>query len=394
MTNAAWLKQHLQPYGWDIVVVDIRWYKSKYGDQLDRCGRFLPATNRFPDVVNGEGFGPLADRIHAMGLRFGIHIMRGIPRQAVEQNTPIADSRFTAREAVRPEGDPNRECSWNNDMYGVDATTEAGEAWYASLAQQYAAWGIDYIKCDDMSSLHRGVMYDPVELEALSTHLARSGRSIILSLSPGETPVNCGPHIKRFANLWRISNDFWDRWGCLDHNFDLFAAWLPEAGPGHWPDGDMAPLGHIALRSGDSPPNRWTRFTQDEQMTLISLLAIAPSPLMLGMNLPDNDEWTTALLTNPEVLEVNQDSLGAAARRMTGPPVPAETWMKQLADGAFAVGLFNRSGQPVHVKFPWRNLGFGSVPEVRDLWSRRTLPRFETFVVDLAPHGCTLLRVK
>jgi hypothetical protein len=141
-------------------------------------------------------------------------------------------------------------------------------------------------------------------------------------------------------------------------------------------------------------PDRWTRFTRDEQLTLMSLWALAPSPLMLGMNLPDNDDWTTAMLSNPEVLAVNQDSLGRAARRMTGPPQVVETWMKELADGPFAVGFFNRSAQPVKVNFPWRNLGFLSAPEVRDLWLRKDFGRQENFVVELPPHGCALLRVK
>ena len=115
---------------------------------------------------------------------------------------------------------------------------------------------------------------------------------------------------------------------------------------------------------------------------------------MLGMNLPDNDDWTIAIVSNPEVLAVNQDSLGRAARRMTGPPQTAETWMKELADGSFAVGFFNRSAQPVKVNFPWRNLGFLSAPEARDLWLRQDLGRQENFITELPPHGCALLRLR
>jgi hypothetical protein len=279
-------------------------------------------------------------------------------------------------------------------MYGVDATTDAGRAWYASIARQYADWGVDYIKCDDIANLQRGKYYDASEIEALATGLKNSGRSVVLSLSPGATPVNAAPHVKQFANLWRISGDFWDKWSSLDHNFDLLAAWSPDAAPGHWPDGDMIPFGHICQRNCDVHPDRWTRFTRDEQLTLMSLWALAPSPLMLGMNLPDNDDWTTALMANPEVLAVNQDPLGRAARRMTGPPQVAETWMKELADGSFAIGFFNRTGRPVKVLFPWRNLGFLSAPEVRDLWLRSNLGRQTDFAAELPPHGGTLLRVK
>ncbi|HKI68417.1 MAG TPA: hypothetical protein VKA67_02425, partial [Verrucomicrobiae bacterium] len=400
LANARWLKQHLQPLGWNTVVIDFRWYdrladgirhQNPEGVTLDEFGRCVPPTNRFPSATNGAGFKPLAGKIHAMGLKFGIHIMRGIPRKAVEADLPIAGSDFRASQAVRPEGDPNRTCVWNRDMYGVDATTAAGKAWYESITRQYADWGVDYVKCDDIANLQRGAFYDAPEIEALSISLRHSGRSIVLSLSPGPAPVNCGPHLKMFANLWRISGDFWDNWHSLNHNFALFAEWYGDGAPGHWPDGDMIPFGHICQRNCDVKPDRWTRFTRNEQLTLMSLWALAPSPLMLGMNLPDNDVWTTAILTNPEVLAVNQDSLGKQARRMFGPPIPAETWVKPLADGSFAVGFFNRSDQPVKVDFPWRRLGFLSSPKVRDLWLRKDLGRQTNFIAELPAHGCALL---
>jgi alpha-galactosidase len=402
LTNALWLKEHLQPLGWDTIVVDFRWYDSladgvrpqnPEGVMIDQFGRCIPAPNRFPSAVNGAGFKALADQLHALGLKFGIHIMRGIPRQAVEHNLPIAGSSFTAAQAVLPEGNPNRSCVWNRDMFGVDATTEAGRAWYASIASQYAAWGVDYVKCDDIANMQRGKYYDAAEIEALSKALQHCGRSIVLSLSPGPAPLNCGPHLKQFANLWRISGDFWDRWSSLNHNFDLFAEWQPDAGPGHWPDGDMIPFGHVAQRNCDVHPGHWTHFTRDEQITLMSLWALESSPLMLGMNLPDNDAWTTAILSNPEVLAVNQDSPGKAARRMTGPPQTAEIWMKELSDGSYAIGFFNRTDQPVKVDFPWRNLGFLTAPQVRDLWLRQDLGRQKTLAIELLPHACALFRV-
>jgi len=403
LSNALWLKEHLQPLGWDTVVVDFRWYdrladgvrvQNLEGVTIDEFGRCVPPTNRFPSAVNGAGFKPLADKLHALGLKFGIHIMRGIPRRAVEQNLPIAGTSFTAAQAVLPEDDTNRTCIWNHDMFGVDAASEAGRGWYASIARQYADWGVDYVKCDDIANLQRGKFYDATEIEALSNGLKDSGRSIVLSLSPGATPVNAGPHVKQFANLWRISGDFWDNWPSLDRNFSLFAAWYDDGGPGHWPDGDMIPFGHICQRNCDVHPDRWTRFTRDEQLTLMSLWALTPSPLMLGMNLPDNDDWTTAILSNPEVLAVDQDPLGKPARRMTGPPQSAEVWMRQLADGSFAVGFFNRTGQPVKVNFPWRNLGFLSAPSVRDLWLRQDLGQQENFAAELPAHGCFLVQVR
>ena len=402
IANAEWLKQHLQPFGWDTIVVDFRWYDSladgirvqnPEGVTIDEFGRCIPATNRFPSAINGAGFKPLADKLHAMGLRFGIHIMRGIPRKAVERDLPIAGSKFTAAQAVLPEGDTNRSCVWNRDMFGVDATTDAGKAWYASIAQQYATWGVDYIKCDDIADMFRGRYYGGGEIEVLSTALRQSEHSIILSLSPGPSPVSCSEHLKQFANLWRISNDFWDNWRSLNHNFSLFAEWCGNGAPGHWPDGDMIPFGHICQRNCDVRPERWTRFTRDEQVTLMSLWALAPSPLMLGMNLPDNDEWTTAILSNPEVLAVNQDALGKPARRMTADGSAAEMWVKELADGSLAVGFFNRTNNTIKAAYLWHYLGFTVEPMVRDLWLRKDLSQPGEFVAEIPAHGSILLRV-
>jgi hypothetical protein len=403
LSNANCLRTHLQPFGWDTVVVDFRWYDSKAdgvrgqnpeGVTIDQFGRCVPPPNRFPSAADGAGFKNLADQIHALGLKFGIHIMRGIPRKAVEQNLPIAGSNFTAAQAVLPEGDPNRTCVWNHDMFGVDATTEAGKAWYASIAKQYAAWGVDYIKCDDIANMFRGRIYDTDEIAALSSALKNSDRSIVLSLSPGPAPVDRTAHLEQFANLWRVSNDFWDNWKSLNHNFDLFAAWQLHGAPGHWPDGDMIPFGHICQRNCDVHPDRWTRFTRDEQLTLMSLWALAPSPLMLGMNLPDNDDWTTALLSNPEVLAVDQDPSGKQAQLISSSPQSVETWAKKLSDGSSAVGFFNRTDKAVSMNFAWSKLGFVVRPEVRDLWLRKNLGRQENFVAELPPHGCVLLQVK
>jgi hypothetical protein len=402
LANAEWLRQHLQPFGWDTVVVDFRWYDSladgvrvqePEGMTLDEFGRCVPPTNRFPSAANGAGFKPLADRLHAMGLKFGIHIMRGIPRQAVARNLPIAGSKYTAAQAPLPEGDTNRTCVWNRDMFGVDATSDAGRAWYASIARQYAAWGVDYLKCDDIADMFRGRYYNGDEIEALSTALRQTAHSIVLSLSPGPSPVSASEHLKQFANLWRISNDFWDNWKSLDHNFELFAEWSGSGAPGHWPDGDMIPFGRLCERNCDVHPDHWTRFTRDEELTLMSLWSLASSPLMLGMNLPDNDDWTAAILSDPEVLAVDQDILGQPARRLTADGSADEMWVKELADGSLAVGFFNRREAKAMVDYRWRYLGFSNPPQVRDLWLRTDLGRPASFSGELPPHGCALLRV-
>ena len=398
LANATWMQTHLLAVGWDTVVVDFRWYdpqptgddrllnKTRVGAALtaDEFGRLNPSPNRFPSATNGAGFKPLADELHAMGLKFGIHVMRGIPRQAVLANTKILGGQFTATDC----GDPNDKCVWCPDMFGVRANA-AGQAWYDSCVQLWAAWGVDYIKVDDLSE-----PYHTGEIEMLRRALDQYGAQIIFSTSPGPTPTSRAGHIAAHANLWRISGDFWDRWPKLNEQFDLLAQWQGAGGPGHWPDADMIPLGKIAIRSKLGGNPHWTHFTRDEQRTLLTLWALAPSPLMLGMNLPENDEWTTALLTNPEVMAVNQDKLGKPAKRMFQRGVTAEIWARELTDTGLVVGLFNRTEQSVTVSYDWHAEGFSAIPQVRDLWLRKDLPKQKVFTAEIPAHGSLLLRVK
>ena len=400
MANAHYLKDHLLAYGWNYVVVDYRWYdpgahssdlRDRAGAKLamDAWGRLLPAPNRFPSASAGQGFKPLAAQLHALGLKFGIHVMRGIPRQAAQANLQIAGSLFTTAEAANT----NNTCPWCPDMYGVDATKPAGQAWYNSVLRLYAAWGVDYIKVDDLSNPYSGQ-----EIEAIRHAIDACGRPIVFSTSPGETPVSQAAHVEAYANLWRISNDFWDNWKSLDHNFDLLAAWQGHAGPGHWPDADMIPLGRITQRCHDGGQERTTQFTKDEQVTLLSLWALAPSPLMLGMNLPENDAWTEALLTNTEVLAVNQDALGQQGVRITQAN-SIEIWSKPLTGGAAAIGLFNRGsatdGLCATVRVSLQKLGFTGACHVRDLWKNQDLGTISgEFSRGIPPHGAVLLRVQ
>ena len=395
LANARYLRQNMQPYGWQYVVVDYRWYDpnaatardaGEPGETLtmDGNGRLLPSPNRFPSAANGLGFKGLADQIHALGLRFGIHIMRGIPRNAVAANLPIEGSPYKAADAANTADT----CPWCPDMFGVRGDTPAGQAYYDSLFRLYASWGVDFVKMDDTSQ-----PYHTTEIEAVRKSIDKCGRSIIYSLSPGATPITQGAHVAAHANMWRESDDFWDGWDALDHEFTLGAQWREWTAPGHWPDGDMLPLGHLSLGGRPVGADRQTRFTHAEQMTLVSLWSLLPSPLMVGANLPDNDPWTLALLTNPEVLAVNQDGLGAA-----GGPVlrqeGLEIWSKKLADGSLAVGLFNRSDLEGTVTADWSRLGITGRHSVRDLWLRKDVGRFDIkYATSVPSHGVVLLRL-
>jgi len=395
LANARYLADKMQPVGWNKIVVDYCWSDPGAHDNnrnaragalltMDAFGRLLPATNRFPSASGGVGFKPLADAVHALGLQFGIHVMRGIPRQTVKANLPIAGSQFTATDA----DDTNDLCAWCPDMFGVK-NNAAGQAWYDSCARLWAAWGVDYIKVDDLSR-----PYHTAEIEMIRRAIDSCGRSIIFSTSPGETPLADAKHIATHANLWRVSDDFWDNWKSLEHEFSYAARWQDFVGQGHWPDADMLPIGHLSVRNRSVGHDRQTHFTRVEQLTVLSLWSLLPSPLMVGANLPDNDEWTLALLTNPEVIAVNQDSLGSAAHRISAENAEPEIWSRSLADSSLAVGFFNLTDQPLKVEYDWQQMDFAKSPHVRDLWIRRDLDKQKIFATELPPHGCVLLRVK
>jgi alpha-galactosidase len=391
MANASYMKRHLLSHGWTYVVVDYRWYdpgahdnnpSARKGAELamDEFGRLLPAPNRFPSNADGPGFGPLADRLHSMGLKFGIHVMRGIPRIAVKANLPIEGTGFHAWDACS-----FSICPWNPDMFGVDATAPAGRAYYDSIFRLYASWGVDFVKVDDLSS-----PYQKDEIHAIRDAIDKCGRSIVFSTSPGETPVDQADDISTHANMWRISGDFWDNWGSLDHAFDLGAAWHGHGGPGRWPDFDMLAVGKIGIRSVDGP--RMSRFTHDEQLTLLTLWALGPSPLMLGANLPDNDDWTTALMTNDEMLSVDQDALGEQGTRVSQRN-GAEVWVKELKDGSKAIGLFNRGNASQTVTLTWADAGLAGKQTLHDIWGHKDLGSFDlTFAVPVTAHGVLFLK--
>jgi hypothetical protein len=300
------MARELLPSGYKYFTVDIQWYEPgaeghtyKEGAPLamDEYSRLLPAPNKFPSATNGAGFKPLADYVHAKGLQFGIHIMRGIPRQAAKQNTPIKGSTARAADIALT----NHTCSWNPDMYGVDMKKPGAQEYYDSLFQLYASWGVDFVKCDDISRAYDSVQ--KAEIEAIHKAIAKTGRPIVLSLSPGDTPIARGEHVMNHANMWRISDDFWDRWEPLYGMLGRLDKWTKYRAEGAWPDADMLPFGIVEF-------TRPTRFTKNEQVFCMSLWCIARSPLIFGGDVTKLDAFTRGLLTNPEVLAVNQASTG------------------------------------------------------------------------------------
>lgn len=390
--NADYMSENLKQHGWEYIVIDIRWYventKAHGYNQtdpifcMDEFGRLIPASNRFPSAVNEKGFKPLADYIHSKGLKLGIHLMRGIPVIAVEKNTPIKGTDLHATDIYSKD----MQCRWLRDMYTVDATKPGAQEYYNSLFELYASWDVDYVKIDNLSR-----PYHKAEIELIRKAIENCGRPIVLSTSPGATPLEDAEHVMTNANLWRICDDFWDDWRYMKPMFERCRNWAPYSGPGHWADADMLPLGKISIR-GERGDERWTRFTKDEQYMLINLWAIFRSPLMFGGNLPDNDAFTLSLITNDEVLEVNQHSLNNRELKNEDGLV---VWIADVPDSNDKyIAFFNSNESAGTISLNLDELNLKGKFRAKDLWTKVFVGlENNTLTREIAPHASAIFRV-
>ena len=402
LKNAEYMARNLKRYGWQYVVCDIQWYEPNAVDNdynnftelcMDSYSRLIPAPNRFPSSANGKGFAPIAEKIHSMGLKFGIHIMRGIPRQAVHRNTPILGSNKTARDIAHHFS----VCSWNTDMYGVDYRREGAQEYYDSLFEMYAEWGVDFVKVDDICVTEFRKWDNPYsakeEIEMIRKAIDKTGRNIVLSLSPGPAQLSVAEHLGANANMWRLTGDFWDDWGKLLEMFERCNEWSPFVKEGCWPDCDMLPLGRISKNgSCHGPQNRYTQFTRDEQITLMSLWCIFRSPLMFGGELNENDDFTLSLITNPEIIAVNQRSGKGKQVYNDGKTV---VWTAESERACALAAVFNIKKKKRDITL---NLSELSLPEkgvLRDLWKRADIKEVNgSFGVTLNAHGAAVFEIR
>jgi hypothetical protein len=407
--EADYMAKNLKDHGWQYIVVDIEWYEAGHKDardahtylgnpylvpgeryrgtaqySLDEFGRFVPAPNRFPSAANGVGFKALADYIHGLGLKFGVHLLRGIPREAVARNLPIKGTNYHAADIA----DKTNLCRWNPDMYGIDMSKPGAQEYYNSVFELFAQWGVDFVKVDDIAR-----PYHRLEIEAIRHAIDLSGRPMVLSLSPGATPVADAANVEQNANMWRVSDDFWDTWkdargGGLFPQFAHLRDWTPFRGPGHFPDGDMLPLGLVNL-------NQPTKLTHDEQYTLLTLWSIARSPLIHGGDLTKTDDFTLSLLTNDEVLAVDQNSANNHELFNQNGFI---AWVANVPGSPDKyVAVFNTNDPalgPATVPVSLAACGFSGLVRVRDLWLQKDL--YDTrneFASLINPHGAQLYRL-
>jgi hypothetical protein len=429
--NVKVLKEKLLPYGWNYAVIDEGWFfenpedrdtPTKLRYEIDSHGRYVPVPARFPSAVprelstaetvdpdmvdmSGRSYPPppapklaatiedtsftaLGYWVHAQGLKFGIHIVRGIPRASVERNLPIAHSKFTTTDAA----DQTDACPWDPTNWGVKDNA-AGQAWYDSLLTQYAAWGVDLLKVDCIAD-HP---YKVDEIRMIRRAIDKTGRPMVLSLSPGPTNLSHAEQVESLANMWRISDDIWDIWSKADtkfpqtilSQFPRLAAWEKYIGPGHWPDADMLPFGELRPSAGWGKP-RTSRLTLDEEHTQLTLWAMGRGPLILGANLTLLDAPTLALLTNKDVIAIDQTATESAEVLHEGELI---VWRAKLPSGV-AIAVFNTGDTAMTVDRRLADMRAGTEGRVWDVWARKDLGKLTTLKVEVPPHGCVLVMVK
>ena len=390
--NAEFMAKNLRQYGWEYVVVDIQWSapnaRSHEYDPftelcMDEYSRLIPAENRFPSSAGGKGFAPLAEYVHSLGLKFGIHIMRGIPRQAVHRNTKIKGTDKTAREIAKTASI----CAWNTDMYGVDPAKEGARAYYDSIFELYASWGVDFIKCDDIA---RELPHEEAELVMLSESLRSCGRDMVLSLSPGAALLEKAELYKQVSDMWRITDDFWDKWELLYAMFERAEKWCTHSGAGHWPDADMLPIGPI-LQDYDAA-NR-TKFTENEQITMLTLWSIFRSPLMIGGEMTGFDKFTMSLLTNEEILKMHKNARHSHQvwrREINGSEYIL--WTAANAEGGGYFALFNAGEKDGTVKLDLADLEAADKLDCTELWSGEKAVFDKIADISVPSHGVKAFR--
>lgn len=394
--NADYMADKLKSHGWEYIVVDIRWFveNDKAGGYnetdpryvMDQYGRYMPAVNRFPSAKDGNGFKSLADYVHSKGLKFGIHIMRGISKEAVAKKMRIKGTAGITADQIYS---TDLQCKWLRDNYTVVADKPGAQEYYDSLFELYASWGVDFIKIDDLSRpYHQG------EIELIRKAIDKCGRRIVLSTSPGETPVENAEHVRSHANMWRMVDDVWDTWPHITHLFDICQKWYPYIAPGTWPDCDMIPLGRIAIR-GERGLDRMTRLTKDEQYTLMTLFTIFRSPLIFGGDLPSNDAFTLSLLTNKEVLKMHRE--GVNVRQLFQKDHKVAITSKNPKTGEVYLALFNLSddntAQKVGVNLA--DLGIKGKCVITNMWAGKNEGTFSReFSRQIGSHACGLYKLK
>ena len=404
--NAAVLAS-LRQYGWQYAMLDAGWYEDDPANaqrsgrhyQLDGNGRLIPAVNRFPSAPDGEGFKRLADWLHTRGLKLGIHVMLGIPRQAVERDALLAGSPFRASEAA----DTTQTCPWDSEFYAVKDNA-AGQAWYDSIAKQYANWGVDLVKLGCVSDRP----FRSSEIRQVSEAIRTTRRPIVLSLSPGPPPQEYASFVGKYAQMWRVSVEHWDVWTTpknksgfpigLRDEFDVLAKWAPLVKSENWVDPDALPNGWLGPHPAWGTA-RSSQLTQEEQRSEFTLWAFARAPLIEGANLTRLDPFTRGLMTDRVMLDIDQNARESHPIKDLPPEwKQVRVWEAQTVRSGrlqHSFAFFNLGDAPLHLHARWAELGLSSGRRmVRDLRNHRQLAPSDQLEIVLPEHASAVYRVQ
>jgi len=424
LANCEAASQLLLPFGYNTCVIDYLWYQSNTNGMwnLDEYCRPIPDVERWPSSANGVGFREVADKVHDMGMNFGIHIMRGTSSFAMEKNCVImGTSGVRVKDIVAT--DKGATCPWKPDSVSINVSKDGGQQFYESLYRQYAIdWQVDFIKND---CVFRSARVDEILAQARAIRkFSSKSRSIVYSLSPGTSSdlsdeMKIADAVSDSVNMYRITDDDWDKWADLVVHFDAAAAFAPKiAGTGllgrpSFPDLDMLPIGFIASPGDEHlAPTRWSNLTRNEQMTQMTLWAIARSPLFFGGDVTmlrdakhgSDADFTLSLLTNKAVLRVNSHS--SLNREILNDDAGRKrAWAASLEDSsdAYACALFNIGDMTGDISVSLRSI----VGEERatlnencsliDLWSNRSMGHVKVTsnltIRGIMPHASKFLRL-
>ncbi len=404
LANARVLAERLRPAGWDTVVVDIQWYEptARAGGYnadapitFDADGVQQPVPARFPSAAGGAGFAPLAARVHELGLRFGLHLMRGIPRRVVAADLPVRDQTGAVVATTAQIADPASICSWNGDNVGLDLTHPAAQVWLDRQIDRIVGWGVDFLKVDDMLAPYHADAIEALH-RAVTRAEERHDREVLVSLSPGtHLSLVHLDHLRAHADMWRISDDLWDRWEDVHAQLGRLARWAPHQGPHGWADADMLPLGRIGLRAERGEP-RDSRLTADERRTLLTLWCLGRSPMFVGGDLPSSDEATLADLARTDVLAVGRHSTQNAELLREGDLVLWGARGTGPEQGTAWAGVFSTADHPQTVRVPLASTGLEAAGAITEVWSGAPVhpdPAGD-LLLDLPAHGAALLRTR
>ena len=394
---AEYMAKNLKYLGYEYIVIDMGWYGDsaatdynafvdetipvKPNYTVDESGRLWPDTVKYPSAANGQGFKPLADYIHGLGLKLGVHLLRGIPWQAADRNLTIRGTDIVATSFAQPDSG----CEWYDGFYGVDMTKPGAQEYYNSVFDLFAEWGIDFVKADDMN--------DP-DIMGMSRAMRQCGRPMVLSIVPNNQNQEV---LRENAHMARTGADFWDVWQMLKVGFPVAARAVQHAAPGYYPDLDMLPVGKLGLKiSYKGPEPRISNFTPDELHTLMTLWYIARMPLMIGGYLPETDKTTLEILTNEEALAVNRTCINPRQIKFKNAIIIWAADIPESEDKYLAFFHQWESKKPINIKVQFEQLGLspGVAYKVRDLWAKKDLGSFtDEFSAPINAHGAGLYRV-